>query len=659
MKATAALHQFGAGVLPVSFSEVYIMGDDQQSRIGEFGISMGPQDATARTEMPLRILVLGDFVPEMPTVEDWKVSSHLFNVTPANFHLVMQQLGPKLSMDVPNHISDSPKEITVELSFPDMKSFRPEGIAPQVPELASLLEMRQLVSQIKDRKITLQEFDGQIKQAGVGPAWIERFHRMLAASEAQSKPKPPAPPLEITSPPERASKPGGDVLDSLLGMVDLGDEQAEAEPPSRSHMEGFIDAILQPGKPDKKADRTVVETVIDELDQTISRQVNEILHQDRFQQLESTWRGLRFLIDRTDFRENIRMEILAVHRDELRDAIYHQVLMPEYNEVSETPLSVMIADYEFYRTPEDIELLTDIAEMCASIHVPFIASVGPEFFGVRTAEELSALPLLRSYFKEPEYANWGALRDDENSQYISLTMPRFLLRHSYGPESKPVKGFNFVERTESAADYLWGRGCFAIAATLVRSFARDGWAIHITGTGGGGTVENLPVWSYQMAGKKIRIPLDVSLPQSREKEFVDEGFAMLSCRANDDKAFVLSAPTIYRPKVYTAPEETEESRLHATLPYQMFATRMTHYLSLMVRDISSGLTADQVQKALVGKLRLALAESGAELSPETVIVEVSDSAEEPNYYNATLNIKPPFRILGRNVHLLLGLKLHR
>jgi type VI secretion system protein ImpC len=540
-----------------------------------------------------------------------------------------------------------------------MKSFRPEGIAPQVAELASLLEMRQLVSQIKDRKITIEQFDEQIKQAGVDPAWIERFHRMLAASESKPEPKPPAPSPEIAPPPERESKPEGDVLDSLLGMVDMGDTQAEVEKPSRSHVEGFIDAVLQPGKPDKKADRTVVEAVIDDLDQTIGRQVNEILHQDRFQQLESAWCGLRFLMDRTDFRENIRLEILSVRRDELRDAIYHQVLMPEYNEVSETPLSVMIADYEFYRTPEDIELLSDIAEMCASIHVPFIASVGPEFFGVQTAAELSGLPMLRSYFKEAEYANWGALRDNEDSQYITLTMPRFLLRHTYGPDGKRVKGFNFAEGTKSAADYLWGRGSFAVATTIVRSFAQDGWGIHITGMGGGGTVENLPVWPYRVAGKEVHIPLDVSLTQSREKEFIGEGFALLSSRINDNKAVVLSAPTVYRPKTYADPEETEESRLHATLPYQLFATRMTHYLSLMVREISTGLTAEQVQRALAGKLRLALAKSDAEIPAETVMVEVSDSAEDPEYYNTRLSIRPPFQILGRNVHLSLGLKLHR
>jgi len=639
-----------------------MMSDEQQDKIGEFEIRMGPQDATAKTEMPLRILILGDFVPEMPDVRDWSAASRLINVTPRNFQLVMQQLEPRLSLDVPNRLSDSPKELTVELSFSDMKAFRPEGIVTQVDELAKLLEMRQLINQVGDRKITLQEFNERSKQTGVEPAWVERFHRMLSSPDASAEPEPPPPPPpeRTSSPPKEAPEPDGDVLDSLLGMVDLGDEKAGTEQP-KTHVDGFISAILQPQKREAKADRSVVETIIDELDQTISRQVNEILHHSKFQQLESAWRGLRFLIDRTDFREDIKVEMLPVHRDELRDAIYHQVLMPEHNEVTETPLSVMMADYEFYRSPEDVELLKDIAEMAASIHVPFVASVGPEFFGVQTAEELTALPMLRSYFKQPEYANWSALRDDENSQYIALTLPRFLLRHTYGTEGIRVKGFSFAEQTESVTDYLWGRGSFAVVSALVRSFAEDGFGVNITGLSGGGIVENLPVWSYRVNGREVQIPLDVnvSLSQGREKEFVDEGFVLLSSRVNDNKAIILSAPTIHRPKTYTDQKETEESRLHATLPYQLFASRMTHYLRLMVREISTGLTAEQVQRALAGKLQLALAKSGAGLPPEAVMVEVSGSENEPDYYSATLRIKPPFQILGRDVHLLLGLQLHR
>ncbi|MFC1716174.1 type VI secretion system contractile sheath large subunit [Candidatus Poribacteria bacterium] len=628
--------------------------DEQENRIGKMDVSLGQQEATARTEIPLRILVLGDFAPEMPEVTDWSAASRLLNVTPSSLRLVMQQLKPRLTLDVPNRISDKPKELTVELSFSDMKDFRPEGVAQQVKELADLLGIRKLVAQVGERKLTLQEFDEQIQQAGVDPQWLERFHQMLSRREEPERPEIPAAPPKPK--PETDSSDTGSILDSLLARVDMEDNQ---QPDERSAVDNLIGAIVQPKRSGPKPDKSIVGTILDELDQTISRQMNDILHHEGFQQLESAWRGLKLLIDRTDFRENIRIELLSARKDGLRDAVYNQVFTPEYKELTETPLSVMIADYEFNRTPEDMELLGDIAQMAASIQVPFISSVGPVFFGSETSAELADLPMLRSYFKRPEYAKWEALRDNEDSQYIALTVPRFLLRLPYGPDGIKVKGFNFVEEVGSAANHLWGRGALAVATTLVRSFTANGWCTQITGLGGGGAVETLPVWSYRVAGREVRIPLDVSLTQSREKEFVDSGFVLFSSRINDDKAAILGAPTIHRPKIYTTPEETDRARMHATLPYQLFATRMTHYLRRIAQEVSTGLTGEQMQRAITGKLQLILKELCGDVSSDVVMVQVSDSKEQPDYYDVSLRIRPPFQILGRRVDLMLGLQLHR
>lgn len=636
----------------------------EKPTIGSAKVQIGTQPEGAAgveaMKLPLRVLVLGDFVPKAPDVQDWESSSRLVNVTPGNFQSVMQQLSPRLSLNLPNRLSDKPKEVTVELSFPDMKAFGPAGIARQVDALAGLLVIRDLASQVKDGKLKPEEFEERLQQAGIDAAWIERFHQMMSAPEAAAtEPVSERPPVSDEA---KDEKPEGDaisLLDSLLDKVDVGSKQAPGAPSAEAgHIDDLMRAITGPKK-GEKVDKSVFDVVIDESDQTLSDQINDILHHSEFQQLESTWRGLRLLIDRTDFQEDIKIELLSAHKDELRDAIYHQVFTPEYNEVTETPLSVMIADYEFKPVPEDVELLGDIARMAASIQVPFIASVGPPFFGVQTAEEQAKLSLLRSHFRKPEYAKWNALRDNEESQYVAVTMPRFLLRFPYGPDGMRVKEFNFVESAKSAAEHLWCRGVFALATTLVRSFAEDGWCIRITGLSGGGVVENLPVWSYRTAGRDVQIPLDVSFSNTREREFMDTGFVLLSSRINDNKATMLSAPTLYRPKQYTSPEETKEAQMHATLPYQFFATRMAHYLRRLVREVSTGLTAEQAQRVITGKLRTILAKPGVELPPEAVRVEVSDSEEKPGYYNVIMQIQPPFKILGRDVDLLLGVELHR
>ncbi|HIE27995.1 TPA: hypothetical protein EYP66_11980 [Candidatus Poribacteria bacterium] len=79
-------------------------------------------------------------------------------------------------------------------------------------------------------------------------------------------------------------KPKGDALDSLLDMVDLGDEQAAETPAPReqpagpSPVDSLIRAIIQPKQGGPKADRSNAEVVIDEIDRVLSEQINEILH---------------------------------------------------------------------------------------------------------------------------------------------------------------------------------------------------------------------------------------------------------------------------------------------------------------------------------------------------------------------------------------------
>lgn len=54
-------------------------------------------------------------------------------------------------------------------------------------------------------------------------------------------------------------------------------------------------------------------------DSLISTQVDEILHNGDFQRLESTWRGLLFLVERMDFNENIKIYPLDVTKEALED----------------------------------------------------------------------------------------------------------------------------------------------------------------------------------------------------------------------------------------------------------------------------------------------------------------------------------------------------
>lgn len=56
------------------------------------------------------------------------------------------------------------------------------------------------------------------------------------------------------------------------------------------------------------------------IDRMLGRQIDTFLHHPAFQALEAAWRGLQFLVDRTDFRGNVRVciEVLDVSKETLR-----------------------------------------------------------------------------------------------------------------------------------------------------------------------------------------------------------------------------------------------------------------------------------------------------------------------------------------------------
>src|SRR5947209_447661 len=70
---------------------------------------------------------------------------------------------------------------------------------------------------------------------------------------------------------------------------------------ARKGVHAFISEMLA-GKNALKVDKTAVDAMIAEIDARLTAQVNEVLHQPEFQKLESAWRGLKFVVDRTDFR---------------------------------------------------------------------------------------------------------------------------------------------------------------------------------------------------------------------------------------------------------------------------------------------------------------------------------------------------------------------
>src|SRR4051812_1123531 len=75
--------------------------------------------------------------------------------------------------------------------------------------------------------------------------------------------------------------------------------------------------VTRPGREGEVVDRALVDLMLSVIDAAMARQIDEILHYPAFQRLEAAWRGMKFLVDRTDFRENIRVEFLNCSKEDL------------------------------------------------------------------------------------------------------------------------------------------------------------------------------------------------------------------------------------------------------------------------------------------------------------------------------------------------------
>src|SRR4030043_877450 len=82
-------------------------------------------------------------------------------------------------------------------------------------------------------------------------------------------------------------------------------------------LEAFLAGLLEPGREAVKVSKAVVDDMIAEIDKKMSQQLDAILHHQEFQKLESARRSMRFLIDKTDFRENFKGATQNVSKEDL------------------------------------------------------------------------------------------------------------------------------------------------------------------------------------------------------------------------------------------------------------------------------------------------------------------------------------------------------
>jgi type VI secretion system protein ImpC len=609
---------------------------------------------------PLHILFAGDLSPKGRGASAAAEESAIISVDRSSFAGIMEQLSPSLTIDVADKLSETLTKLEISLQFPDLKAFRPEAIIAQVPALARFLDVRNLVQQVRQGSVKLSEFQKKARDLGVDPDLAEGFYNAMSRPRAAEQ-KPAPPPKPSQSPPPK----GRDKLSDLLGMVDLGTGEQPAEPPVNP-IEAILRPILEGDEPGSQGtpgdvDTSTAKMLENQIDQLLSEQVNAILHHPALQRLEASWRGLKFLVDRLNFRENIVLSVLPARKDEIAAVLRKKVLEPilrrSGDALSEMSVSAVIADYDFTSAADEVDILLELAEIMSGMQAVCITSAAPEFFGMKSFSELAHLPPVRQLFHQPEYVRWNSLRTSPISNALALVVPGFLLRYPYGANN-PVKELSFTESAvpETGEGYLLGSGALVAGAALAARFAETGWPTRFSGSYAASRIENLPVWEGKINGGRARLPLPVLLQGDTQTDLSEAGFTVLSSRANDDGAYVAFAPTVHQPGRYEKAKADDESRLHATIAAQLMVSRIGQRLIQFDRRAAMGLTLSRLQAEIKKYLEgiLGRAEGWADIT-----VTAGEESSDPDYQSIIVQVTSPSNILGAPLEVRIEMQLRR
>jgi len=473
------------------------------------------------------------------------------------------------------------------------------------------------------------------------------------------------------------------LLDEILSETKMKPSD-EGYDVARKGVAAFIQEMLAPSKATERVDKTAVDAMIAEVDKKLSAQLNEILHHADFQKLESSWRSLRFVVERLDFRENIRLEILSVDKaalqadledapDLTKSGFYKLVYSNEYGVFGGKPFGVMNMNVDFGPGPQDVELLRKVAAIAAMSHVPILANAAPQFFGNDSFRGLPNMKDLKSLFEGPQYARWHGFRESEDARYIGLCLPRFLLRLPYGEKTIPVKSFNFAEDVvDHHEKYLWGHASNALVTRIADSFAKFRWAPNIIGPQSGGTVDALPLHQYEAMGEiQTKVPTEILLTERREFELSEEGFIGLVYRKDADNACFFSANSAQKPKFFGNSAEGKAAetnfRLGTQLPYMFIMTRLAHYIKVLQREqIGSWKERSQLERELNNWINQYVSDMDdpapgvRSMRPlRQAEIRVEDVEGQPGWYRCSLKVRPHFKYMGASFTLSLVGKLDK
>lgn len=463
-------------------------------------------------EPPFHVLLLGDWSGNLskkaldqrrPVVIDRD-----------NFDDVLKKLNVGIELDWQGD--------NLPLLFAEIDDFHPDNIFQQVSLFSKLRDIRQ-------RLLNSDTFDDAANEVR---SWFLNTQVEVKDTEIQPEIND-APPIE-----------SGNLLDMILTQPGETSTSSISQTVDNSELGRFISKIVSPHL--IKIDENEQSNLVAAVDETISEMMRTILHHPKFQSLESSWRGLYFLLRRLETDVDLKIFILDVSKAELMDNLkenqsladtflYRQLITEALEIQGGESFAVVGGNYSFSVNVDDVASLMRISKIAQAANAPFFSYIHPEIFGFGDFSD----QLESSRFKFLEDTNegklWTALRSASESDYLGLSPMKVLARMPYGNSANSIETFAFEEFTEikTHQNYLWMNPCFVLILLLAQSYRLYGWQM---GQNFQTNVDNMPMPLFQEDGETITKPCaEIVLTESMLDAILEQGLMPLISFRNSDK----------------------------------------------------------------------------------------------------------------------------
>ncbi|MCK4341234.1 MAG: type VI secretion system contractile sheath large subunit [Phycisphaerae bacterium] len=588
-----------------------------------------PSGLKVTTERPYRILLMTDLAGSQDGKLSGPLTDGVVEVDADSFDEIMSTARPSVYFKTTDPLAGGNVMIEVELSFDSLKAFQPKALLAQLPATKALLAIREQIVARMHGKLSVEQLTDAVKQAVAAKpdlAWVADVIKWTPSAEA----------------------PSDDVVDNLLGQLDLGDETKDetSKPPPKTPIGAAVAAAATSGGRQLPAEETsALRRTLAQIDRQASTWLGAVLHAAPVQRVEAAWRALAFLVAHIDFRKHIRLSVLHASQAGLTERLTSRVIDPVFDEGADAP-DLIVVDAQFSNSAADIEILDELAQHGASLPAVVLAGASPEFLGVKHAWQVPSLPAIVSVFDQWQFAKWKTLRGQRYARALGVVFGRCLLRSPFTSTGGDELEFSYREECLTDKDFVWSSGVIAGACTVAKSMAGIGWPSGIVGrfdgfaTGQGGK-----------KGDKRFGPADTQMPLDKTQELIAGGLnAVVHMQDGTEVIFCngFSAAKPERAEGY--------AMLEVSLPYQLFAGRLSSLL-LDLKPHLAGMSQDKLVAFVLTHVRDWLTMDGVAPEEQQVAVQARPPEDAPNVLQLAVTVTPPPRIVPGGVPVVVGYRV--